>query len=85
MFWVQCTLELFPTDELPPGVIGGSVGKIVWVINSFDMTLGFPGEGPKWSVISSECRFLCDQLQLPAVGCRCLHDPGGACGRLQPG
>ena len=33
----------------------------------------------------SECRFLCDQLQLPAVGRRCLYDSGGPRGRLQPG
>ena len=53
MFWVTCSFESFPTDELPFRVIGGNVGKIVWVTNDFNMTLGFFGEGPTWSVISA--------------------------------
>ena len=53
MLWVRSTLEFFPTDGTDPGILNEFVDKIVWVIYGFDMTLGFPGEGPKWSVISA--------------------------------
>lgn len=28
-------------------------GLFVWITGLFDCTLGFPGEGPRWSIISA--------------------------------